>query len=173
MMSSAMLMERTSTTFPGMGMPSFGSPAVTSPAGVSGAANWMMVPRCTFKVEKCTGGFKVTCTCDDKLACSMVQNLCAMLAGGMCSCCVMYNGMTVCTYNLTMGMCRFENTDSGVCFTCTSGDAQCCAMIQSCCDCLGSMLEAGCTCCFMVNSTPVCCGASESGKHGMRPAVKK
>ena len=27
--------------------------------------NMMMVPRCTMKIEKCTGGMKITCTCDD------------------------------------------------------------------------------------------------------------
>jgi hypothetical protein len=31
-------------------------------------------------------------------------------------------------------------------------------MIQSCCDCMGTMLKAGCTCCLMLNNTPVCCG---------------
>jgi hypothetical protein len=124
----------------------------------------MMVPRCTFKFEKCTGGFKVTCSCEDKVACSMVQNLCTMLAGGMCSCCCLYNGMTVYYCNFTMGMCRCEATDSGVCFTCTSGDTQCCQMIQACCDCLSTMTDAGCTCCFYMNNTPVCCGFSESSR---------
>jgi hypothetical protein len=124
----------------------------------------MMVPRCSFKFEKCTGGFKVTCSCEDKVACSMVQNLCTMLAGGMCSCCCLYNGMTVYYCNFTMGMCRCEATDNGVCFTCTSGDQQCCQMIQACCDCLSTMTDAGCTCCFYMNNTPVCCGFSESSR---------
>src|SRR5262245_38048525 len=100
-MSSAVMMERTGTAMPGMGVPGFGTPPVGAPAGVSAGTNWLMVPRCTFKVEKCTGGMKITCSCDDKLACSMVQNLCTMLAGGMCSCCAMLNGMTVCYCNLT------------------------------------------------------------------------
>ena len=26
-----------------------------------------MVPRCTIKMEKCPGGMKITCTCDDKM----------------------------------------------------------------------------------------------------------
>jgi hypothetical protein len=30
-------------------------------------------------------------------------------------------------------------------------------MIQACCDCLGTMMKAGCTCCLMMNNTPVCC----------------
>ena len=99
-MSSAMMMERTGTAFPGMGMPGYGTSP--TPTGVTAGTNWMMVPRCTIKLEKCTGGFKMTCSCDDKLACSMVQNLCTMLQGGMASCCVMYNGMPCCTCNFTM-----------------------------------------------------------------------
>ena len=52
----------------------------------------------------------------------MVQNLCSMLAGGMCSCYAMMNGLTVCSCNFTMGMCKCEMTDKGICVTCTSGD---------------------------------------------------
>ncbi len=163
-MSSAMMMDRTGMGMPGMSNPSMGAPGVGVTGGMPVATNWMMVPRCGFKVEKCQGGMKVTCVCDDKMACSMVQNLCTMLAGGMCSCSVMMNGMTVACYNFTMGMCKCEMTDSGVCFTCTSGDAQCCQMIQACCDCWSVMLEQGCSCCFMLNNTPVCCGVSETFK---------
>ncbi len=166
-MSSATTTERT-TGYPGMGVSGFATPTVGTPTGVSGTTNWMMVPRCTFKVEKCTGGFKLTCSCEDKMACSMVQNLCTMLAGGLCSCCVMMNGMLVCCCNLTMGVCKFESTSDGVCLTCTSGDASCCSMIQACCDCLSCMMEAGCTCCFLVNNTPVCCGTTDSSKSGTK-----
>src|SRR5690349_5061757 len=123
-MSSTMMMERTSTAYPTYG----GSPASSS--ATLPTPNYLMVPRCTFKVEKCTGGLKMTCICEDKVACSMVQNLCAMLAGGMCSCSCTLNGMTVCHYNLTMGMCRCEPTETGVVFTCTSGDPACAQMIQ-------------------------------------------
>jgi hypothetical protein len=154
-MSSTMMMERSGVAMPGLGYPGMTTSPVGTPTAVPSA---MMVPRCTFKVEKCTGGFKVYCVCDDKMACSMVQNLCTMLVGGMCSCCVMFNGMMVCCYNLTMGMCKCEMTPDGVCFTCTSGDPKCCEMIQSCCDTLSCMLESGCTCCFLMNNTPVCCG---------------
>jgi hypothetical protein len=156
-MTNAVMMERTSGSLPGYGTPTMGSPA-----GVPVSGNWMMVPRCTFKVERCQGGFQVSCSCDDPVACSMVQNLCVMLQGGMCSCCVMYNGMTICQYNFTMGACRCETTDKGVRLTCTSGDPACCAMLQACCDSLGCMLQNGCTCCLLMNNTPVCCGCSES-----------
>lgn len=121
-------------------------------------ANMMMVPRCTMKMEKCQGGMKMTCSCDDKVACTMMQNLCNMLEGGMCSCSMMMNGMTMMTCNLTMGTCKCEMTADGMTMMCTSGDKTCCDMIQACCDCMCMMMKAGCTCCMMMNNMPVCCG---------------
>jgi hypothetical protein len=32
-------------------------------------------------------------------------------------------------------------------------------MIQACCDCMNAMMQAGCTCCMMMNNNPVCCGS--------------
>ena len=61
-----------------------------------------------------------------------------------------------------MGMCKCEMTEHGVCITCTSGDTACCDMIQACCDCFNRMMEAGCTCCVLMNNTPVCCGMQDS-----------
>jgi hypothetical protein len=157
-MTSTMMMDRT-------GMSVQGVPTMT-PTGVPtmtpATANWLMVPRCTFKFEKGQGGMKVVCTCDDPMARSMMQNLCTALMGGMCSCLCTLNGMTVCCVNLTMGLCKCEMTDAGFTVTCTSGDAKCCEMIQSCCDCVSVMCSAGCTCCLMLNNTPVCCGITES-----------
>jgi hypothetical protein len=152
-MTNAMMMERS-----GMGMPGMGAAGMGMPTGMPAATNWMMIPRCKFKVERCPGGMKVTCSCDDATACGMVQNLCTMMAGGMCSFYCTMNGMMVYCCNLTMGMCRCEMTKDGVCMTCTSGDPKCCAMIEGCCDCMATMLKAGCTCCMMMNNTPVCCG---------------
>ncbi len=157
-MSSTVMMERTGMGMPALGTPGMGMGGMTAPTAVPAGVNWLMVPRCTMKLEKCTGGMKLVCSCDDKMACSMVQNLCTMLAGGMCSCCCMLNGMMVCCCNLTMGLCKCEMTKDGVCITCTSGDAKCCEMIQACCDCLACMVKTGCTCCVLLNSTPVCCG---------------
>jgi hypothetical protein len=171
-MTSAMMMERTGMAMPGMGVPGMGTSPLGTPTGVPVGTNWMMVPRCTFKMEKVTGGMRVTCICDDPMACSMVQNLCTMLAGGMCSCCVMMNGMTVCYCNLTMGMCKCEMTETGVYFTCTSGDPQCSEMIQACCDCVSVMMNAGCTCCFLMNNTPVCCGGVESHKTSPKKSAR-
>ena len=152
---ATMMMDRASMT--GMGATGMGTPMGTT-GSMPSTTNWMMVPRCTIKMEKCTGGMKMTCSCDDAMACSMMQNLCTMLAGSMCSCCMMMNGMMVCCCNLTMGMCKCEMTDKGCVMTCTSGDAKCCEMIQACCDYMACMLKDGCTCCVMMNNTPVCCG---------------
>src|SRR5262245_26653549 len=138
---TSMMMERTGMGMPGMGMPGMGMPGMGT-APTMAPASWLMVPRCTYKVEKMQGGMKITCTCDDQMACSMVQNLCTMHQGGMCSCCMMMNGMVVCCCNLTMGMCKCEMTDKGVRITCTSGDAGCAAMIQACCECMSAMLKA-------------------------------
>jgi hypothetical protein len=143
--------------------PTYPTPAVATPTTVPVGANWLMVPRCSsFKFEKCQGGFKVTCVCDDKVAGSMVQNLCSMLAGGVFSCCAVWNGMPVCYYNFTYGLCKYETVDNGVCVTCTSGDPQCASMIQHCCECLVAMVQAGCTCFALVNNTPFCCGGFDS-----------
>src|SRR5579884_1352509 len=151
---TSMTMER--NLMAGMSMPGTTAPMMSGSSTMP--ANMMMVPRCTMKFEKCQGGMKMMCSCDDKMACSMMQNLCTMMQGGMVCCCMMMNGMMVCCCNMTMGMCRCEMTDKGVCITCTSGDAKCCEMIQACCDCLSCMMKDGCTCCIMMNNTPVCCG---------------
>ena len=154
---SSMMMERAGMGMPGTGVPGMGSP-VGTPVGMPTTPSWVMVPRCTFKVEKVQGGMKITCSCKDATACAMVQNLCTMLAGGMCSCCCMLNGMMVYCCNLTMGMCKCEPTKDGVTVTCTSGDPRCAEMTQACCDCLSAMLKAGCCCCLLLNNNPVCCG---------------
>jgi hypothetical protein len=154
---SSMMMDRAGMAMQGMGVPAMGTPAMGTTTAMPAVSNWMMVPRCTFKMEHCTGGMKITCSCEDKMARSMVQNLCTMLGGGMCTCCMLMNGMIVCCCNFTMGMCKCETTKDGVCWTYT-GDAKCAEMIQACCDCLACMLKDGCTCCMLMNNTPVCCG---------------
>ena len=82
-MTNTMMMERTAMGMPGMGMPSM-TPSAMGGTSAPMMPNMMMVPRCTMKIEKCTGGMKITCSCDDQMACSMMQNLCTMLQGGMC-----------------------------------------------------------------------------------------
>lgn len=135
-----------------MGMPAMPTMPATS------AMNMMMMPCCTMKMETCTGGMSLTCTADSAMAVGMMQNLCQMMGTGMISCCMMMNGMTMMTCNLTMGMCKSEMTKSGMKIVCTSGDKACCAMIQSCCEAMMAMMKAGCTCCVCMNGTPVCCG---------------
>src|SRR5437868_14572204 len=103
------MMNPTATGMPGTMPASMGT---SMPGGAPGM-NYLMVPRCTIKMEKCTGGVKIQCSCDDKVAAGMLQNLCASLAGTMCSCCCTMNGMTVCSCNLMMGMCKCENTKDG------------------------------------------------------------
>src|SRR5262249_28594358 len=110
-MSSTMMVERTGVSYPGTAMPGYGTPTPSMPMGVPAAPSYLMVPRCTLKFEKCSGGMKVMCSTDDKTACSMMQNLCSMLAGGMCSCYATWNGVSVCCCYLTMGQCKCEATD--------------------------------------------------------------
>jgi hypothetical protein len=57
-------------------------------------------------------------------------------------------------------------TKDGCTITCTSGDTECGKMIQACCDCMATMMAAGCTCCVMMNNTPICCGTMAMSKSG-------
>jgi hypothetical protein len=171
-MSSTLMMERTGMGYPGLGYPGLSGQSLGAQPTMPVSPNYLMVPRCNLKVEKCTGGLKLTCLCEDKVSASMVQNLCTMLQSGLCSCCCMLNGMCVSYCNLTMGLCKCEPCENGVCITCTSGDQRCCEMIQACCDQLGCMLEAGCTCTVLMNNTPLCCGYCESSKSSKSPQKK-
>lgn len=127
------------------------------PAGLASGASGMILPRCKMKIEKCAGGMKLKCDCDDDVACATLQNLCRMLSDGLCSCCCTLNGMCVCQCNFTMAICKCEATAKGVCVTCTSGDKACCEMIQACCESISKCMAAGCSCCLCFNNTPVCC----------------
>jgi hypothetical protein len=93
LMTTATMKPMNAGMMSGMGM---GAAMPTMNPAMSG----MMIPRCTMKLEKCTGGMKIHCSCDDKMACSMLQNLCTMLANSKCSCCCMMNGAMVCCCNL-------------------------------------------------------------------------
>ena len=150
-----MTMER-----PTMGMQTM-MPGMSS-AMPAANMNMMMIPSCTMKMEKCDGGMKMMCMSDDAMAVSMMQNMAKMLCGGMVSCSMMMNGMMMMTCNMMMGMCKCEMTPKGMMITCTSGDADCCKMIQCCCDAMMAMMMAGCTCCMSMNNTPCCCGVCAS-----------
>src|SRR5262245_956431 len=111
MASSVQMMERMGVALPGMTPQTMPTP--TMPGTVPTHMNLLMVPRCTFKMEKTKEGMKITCTCDDAMATSMMQHLCSALAGGMCTCCMMMNGVMVCCCNLTMGICKCDMTKDG------------------------------------------------------------
>ena len=153
-MSTGLLMDRSV-----LGAPSQAASPLAAPAASPG---WCVVPRCRIHFEKCDGGCKIYCHCDDATATATVQNLCKMLAGGLCSCCCTWNGMAVCTVNLCCGNCTCEATKDGCCITCTSGDDKCCEMLQACCDTLAACCESGCCCYVCFNNTPCCCGTSKS-----------
>jgi hypothetical protein len=150
---TAMMMMDKSMVSP-MGMPMSGS---QMPAAAPNGPQMCMVPRCTMKIEKCKGGMKMTCTCEDEVAAGTLQNMCKMMAGSLCSCCCMMNGMMVCNCCLTMCKCECTDTKMGVCITCTSGDEDCAAMCQACCDCVSACMKAGCMCCVCFGGMPVCC----------------
>ena len=75
--------------------------------------------------------------------------------------------------NLTMnGMCKCEMMPNGMTMTCTSGDKMCCDMLQACCDCMTTMLKAGCVCCIGINNNPVSVAAALlSAQRGRKPAA--
>ena len=84
------------------------------------SANWCVLPRCTVEFEKTSNGCKIHCRCDDEVARGTLQNLCRMLADGLCSCCCTCNGIPCCQCNFTVGICKCEYTKDGCCISCTS-----------------------------------------------------
>ena len=166
-MISATMMERTGTAVPGFTFPGWGQQTYTTPGyGTSPftqpPVNYFNVPRCTYKVERTSDGCKIHCICEEQTSCSVVQNLCTVLNGGNCWCNFTYNGVTVCTYNFTLGLCRWDIVDKGVTLTCSSGDPRCQQSLQTWCDCFTAMVNAGCYCTCYVQNTPICCGCGET-----------
>src|SRR5215469_1665439 len=97
-----------------VGMMGTSMPAMNMPSTMPGApAGMCMVTKCTIKMEKCKDGMKMHCNCDDEMSCATLQNLCKMLAGGLCSCCCTMNGMTMCQCNMCMCKCECTNTKDG------------------------------------------------------------
>jgi hypothetical protein len=157
-MATSVLLERSSAAAAPFTGPVPGWNAGAFPGGAPAAAQWCVLPRCKIEFEKCSGGFKIHCKCDDEVACGTLQNLCRMLSDGLCSCCCTLNGIPVCQCSLSIGICKCEYTKDGCCVTCLSGDKACCAMLQACCDCLACCCKSGCCCYVCFNNTPVCCG---------------
>lgn len=127
--------------------------------GSAPGAGFCAIPRCEMTIERCQNGCKITCSCDDEAACATLQNLCEALATGLCSVCCSQNGVTLCQCNFACCRCECECTADGVCITCTTGDADCCRMVQAMCDCLAKCQACGCACTVCFNSAPVCCSA--------------
>jgi hypothetical protein len=90
-----MVMERTGIGMPGVTMTG-ATGMVGSPSAMPAGTNMMMVPRCALTFEKCKGGVKVTCSCEEKVSAGMLRNLCTRMASGLCSCSCVMNGMMVC-----------------------------------------------------------------------------
>ena len=156
-MATAVFTQRGSSPASTWGPAAAGAHQAAHPAGAPAINSWVL-PRCTMKAEKCKGGMKLTCSCDDEVACGTLQNLCRALCDGMCSLTCTYNGIACCEFNLFCGMCKCEYTKDGCTITCMSGDKACCDMIQACCDCLAHCLAAGCCCYLSFGGTPCCCG---------------
>ncbi len=122
-MSSAVVMERFA-----VGSPAHHQQHQWQPGAQAGqpGAQWCVVPRCKIEFEKCQGGCKIHCHCDDELSCGTLQNLCRMLCDGLCSCCCTQNGLQCCECSFTNCHCKCEYTNDGCTISCTSGDKQCC-----------------------------------------------
>ena len=126
-MASSTLLERGSSAVAPFSNPSQGFQAGTLPSGSPASANWCVLPRCTVEFEKTSNGCKIHCRCDDEVARGTLQNLCRMLADGLCSCCCTCNGIPCCQCNFTVGICKCEYTKDGCTISCISGDKACCA----------------------------------------------
>jgi hypothetical protein len=154
-MSSAVLERAPQANF---GTSKLGYQAGPASSPEAAGTNWLVLPRCEIRFEKCAGGVKIHCECDDEMACATLQNLCRMCCDQLCSCCCTMNGIPCCQVNLCCGTCKCDLTKNGCCITCTSGDKGCCKMLQAACDCLSCCCENGCCCYISFGSTCVCCG---------------
>jgi hypothetical protein len=157
-MAGSTLLECATAVAPPQYGPQTGWQPGYAPTGTPQYAGWQCVPRCTVQFEKCQGGFKINCRCDDEVARGAVWNLCRMLQEGCCSCCCCENGVCVCQCNFACGHSKCEQTKDGCCITCTSGDKECCEQLQACCECITRCCKNGCCCYVCFNNTPVCCG---------------
>lgn len=155
-MNKSDMMTGAGMMMPGMNM---GMPAMNMMQGMQMPSMMMpgMACRCTMKMEMMDGGCKIDCCCQDEMSMTMMQKMCQMMEGGMCSMMCMKNGVCVCQCNMIMGDCKMTMTEKGMCMSWTGSDAKCCEMIQSCCKCMMDCMAAGCSCCFCMNGMPVCC----------------
>src|SRR5262245_22640423 len=134
------------------------SSAVMTARSAAQAENMCDAVQCELRFEKCKGGFRIQCCCDDQATCADLQSLCQAMCDGNCSCICNQNGVQVCNFALCCDKCTCKNTKEGCCITCTSGDAKCCEVLQACCDCLEICCKSGCCCCVCFGDTCCCCG---------------
>src|SRR5262245_39152918 len=97
---------------------------------------------CELSFEKCAGGFRLGCCCDDSMECADLQSLCEAICERNCICCCVRDGVEVCNFNLCCGQCKCEGTKDGCCITCSS--SKCCDTLQAICDCLECCCQDGC-----------------------------
>jgi hypothetical protein len=116
-----------------------------------------MAPKCSMKMEMMKDGCKIECSCQDEMSMTMMQKMCKMMDGGMCSMMCMKNGICVCQCNMCMGNCKMMMTETGMCVCWTSSDEKCSEMIQACCKSMMDCMNAGCCCMMMMCGMPVCC----------------
>jgi hypothetical protein len=109
---------------------------------------------CEFSFEKCKGGFRITCGCDDSLECADMQGLCAAICERNCSICCVRDGIEICNFNLSCCQCLCDNTKDGCCISCCNN--KCCDMLQAICDCLQCCCENSC-CCYVCFGDKCCC----------------
>ena len=109
---------------------------------------------CELSFEKCKGGFRVNCCCDDSTECAELHDLCEAICDSECSCCCLRDEKQICSFNLCCSQCKCESTQDGCCITCTN--AKCCAMLEAICDCIECCCENGC-CCYICFGQKCCC----------------
>ena len=114
--------------------------------------------QCTLQFEKCKGGFRIECCCDDAACCADLKALCESICDTCCSCCCTINGKQVCNIEICCDSCECKQIDNRCRITFTSKDNHCCQVLQKCCDCLEACCKAGCCCAISFGSTCVCCG---------------
>src|SRR5436305_4696711 len=67
---------------------------------------------CELSFEKCRGGFRIHCCCDDAMECDDLQCLCEAICECNCSCCCVRDENQICNINLC-DHCTCENTKDG------------------------------------------------------------
>ena len=115
--------------------------------------------QCTLRFEKCKGGFRIHCCCDDQTECPEFQTLCQALCDGNMLCCCMHNGNPIGSINLCCGECECDCASDGCCVTCTGCDKNRCKILRACCDFLEICCKNG-GCCNICFSDTCCCSGT-------------